>query len=452
VAVPQTVSVQAARLRDEVAPGALLLAAAMPILFLHIRYQLGVRVPLGSTHLGLELSDAAVVVVGAAALAAGARDGFARLRPALPLWIVAAALLVWILVRSQTLAHAVTAVKFAEYALLAIAAPLLLRRRSDYEFLVAVIAAWSSVATFVGLLQFCGLDVADGWPAGRRQPSFLGHFDFAALSGVTLGIGLAALIVGRRRVGWMPVASGVIGLVLAGAVTGLIGIAVGGAALLYAAAGREALTPRAAVLVVAVTAVVAAGVLVLRAGDFEQFFRFLGVEQEEQRTREDVQTYSHHTLLAYIGYRIWLRHPVAGAGWQASGERAAYALELPAARRKFPDVAPLAFPSPRHEYGVQNGYVQMLADLGVVGLGLWLATFAIGLVLALGANAPPGAVAAYALLTAMGVWGAQGLVAGLPLDAVTWLGLGLAATAAANRRERASAEGVERPFRENPGR
>jgi hypothetical protein len=33
----------------------------------------------------------------------------------------------------------------------------------------------------------------------------------------------------------------------------------------------------------------------------------------------------------------------------------------------------------------------------------------------------------------MGIWAAQGLGAGLPLDALTWLGLGFAATAAANR-------------------
>jgi hypothetical protein len=433
MAVAERVSLGAAHVRDEARPGALVFAAAIPILFLHIKYQPGVRVPLGSTHLGLELSDASVVAVAIAALVSGVRAGFTRLRPALPLWLAAAALLVWILVRTQTLEHAVTAAKFAEYALLALAAPLLLRRRSDYELVAAVIGGWSVIATFVGVLQFFGADIVGAWPAGRRQPSFLGHFDFAALSGIALGIGLAALIVGRRRIGWIPVVSGVVGLVLAGAVAALAGIAAGSVALLYAARGRDALTRRAVVLVMATTGVTAAGVLTLRAGDLEQFLRFVGVKQEERSTRSDVQTYSHHTLLAYIGYRIWLRHPVVGAGWQASGERGAYAPVLPAAHRRFPDVSPIAFPSPAHEYGVQNGYVQVLADLGVVGLVLWLAPFAVALVLALRANAPPGAVAAYGLLTAIGIWAAQGLVAGLPLDALTWLGFGFAATAAANR-------------------
>ena len=76
----------------------------------------------------------------------------------------------------------------------------------------------------------------------------------------------------------------------------------------------------------------------------------------------------------------------------------------------------------------------------MVGLVLWLAPFALALVLALRANAPPGGVAAFTILAAMGIWGGQGLVAGIPLDAATWLGLGLGATAAA-RRTRAPAQG-----------
>lgn len=434
MAVSETVSLRAAQVREEARPGALLFAAAIPILFLHIQYQPGVRVPLGSTHLGLELSDVAAVLVGVAGLWAGFRVGFDRLRPALPLWIASAALLLWILIRTQNLTHFVTTAKFAEYALLAIAVPLLLRRRNDYELVAAVIAAWSVVATFVGTLQFLGVGIAGAWPAGRRQPSFLGHFDFAALSGLALGIGLAALIIGRRRIGWIPVVSGVLGLVIAGAVAGLGGIALAGIALLYASHRRGALDVRAVALVVGAVAVTAIGILSLRAGDLEQFLRFTGVKQEEQSTTSNVQTYSHHTLLAYIGYRIWLRHPVAGAGWQASGEEATFGPVLPAAHRRFPDVAPLAFPAPGREYGIQNGYIQVLADLGVIGLILWLAPFAIALVLALRANAPPGAVAAFALLTAMGIWAAQGLVAGLPLDALTWIAFGFAATAAANAR------------------
>ncbi len=411
-----------------------MLAAAGPVLFLHIRYQPGVRVPLGSTHLGLELSDVAVLLVGLVALATGLRRGFEPLRPAFPLWVAAAGLLVWILVRSQSLTHAVTAVKFAEYALLAVAAPLLLRRRADWELVFVVACAWSAIATLVGLLQFFGVDIAGAWAAGRRQPSFLGHLDFAALSGLALAVGLSGLVFSGRRLAWIAIASGGIGLVVSGASAGLFGLAAACVGFLYLAWRRGQLRGRDVLVTGGVAAIVAVGVLALRAGDYDQFLRFLGVKRAEQTTTQNVQTYAHHTLLAYIGYRIWLRHPVAGAGWQQSGERAGYEPELPAAHRRFADVPRIAFPAPGHEYGVQNAYVQMLADLGVVGLLLWLATFVAGLVVALRAKAPPAAVAVFVLLFSMGLWGAQGLVAGLPLDALTWLGLGVAATAAANAR------------------
>jgi O-antigen ligase len=438
VAVAETLASRArAVARAGISPAAAVLAVAVPILFLHIEYQPGVRVPLGSTHLGLELSDLAVIVVALVALREGLREGFAPLRPALPLWIASALLALWILARSDSLTHFVTAAKFVEYALLAVSAPLILRRRSDWELVAAAVVVWSVAATFFGVLQIFGADVADAWAAGRRQPSFLGHSDFAALSALALGIGLAAVLLAGRRIGWVAIACGGLGLMLSGATAGLLGVAAGLAGLLYAIARRRRLMFRDVAVSGAVLAVVGAGVLVLRAGDFEQFLRFLHVKGKETQTA-DIQTYSHHTLLAYIGYRIWRDQPIVGAGWQASNEPETVDPQLPAAQRKFPDVAPLAFPTSEHEWGIQNAYIQAAAELGLVGLVLWLAPFAIALLLALRANAPPGAVAVFAVLSAMGIWGGQGLVAGIPLDAMTWLAFGLAAAAVAQRSQTAA--------------
>jgi hypothetical protein len=409
------------------------LALAIPFLFLHIKFQPGVRVPLGSTHLGIEASDVAVLVVATVALREGLREGFGRLRPALSLWVATALLLVWIFVRTQSLTHFVTAAKFAEYALLAISLPLILRSFRQWEVVAGAVVAWSVAATLVGLLQILGWGILDAWAAGRRQPSFLGHSDFAALSAFALAIGLAAVLNARRSIGWVGIASGVLGLMLAGATAGLIGTVAGVVGLLVILARRRRLELRDLAITGGCVLLVAAGVLSLRAGDFEHFLRFIHLKGRETQT-SNIETYSHHTLLAYIGYRIWRNHPVAGAGWQASNEPATVDPVLPAARRKFPDLAPLAFPTRAHEWGIQNAYVQGAADLGIVGFALLLAPFAISLLLAFRANAPPCAVATFVVLAAAGIWLGQGIVAGIPLDALTWLGFGLAATAAAQRR------------------
>ena len=80
---------------------------------------------------------------------------------------------------------------------------------------------------------------------------------------------------------------------------------------------------------------------------------------------------------------------------------------------------------------MQNLWVQSLADLGVIGFLLIAAVFA--------AAAWPAGRAAFAgrrigtialAWTALLVWlwTAQGFIAGIPLDALTWLAFGLAAT------------------------
>ena len=91
----------------------------------------------------------------------------------------------------------VTAAKFAEYALLAPAVPLLVRGARDLRS--------SSLRSLVRLerardrgrpgVQILGVDIFDAWAAGRRQPSFLGHHDFAALSGASL----SSALIGRAR-------------------------------------------------------------------------------------------------------------------------------------------------------------------------------------------------------------------------------------------------------------
>ena len=396
--------------------GALVLALALPPLFLHVEYQPGVSIGLGSTTVDVELADLAIVAVLVAALLSGRRHGFGRLRPGLPLWLPAGALTIWIVVATFYAPvplgeNLVTTAKFVEYALLALAVPLLIRNRGDLRAPLAVLVAWSALASLVGLVQFFGADIFDAWSAGLRQPSFLGHNDFAALSG-------AAYLLGLWTRRWLAIASGAVGLVLAAAIAAVIGLVLAVAAIVLLS--RRSLAR--AGLAVALTGAVAVGVFALRSGDVGDFLRF--AQDDAPASSSDVETYSQRTLLAYIGWRIFLDHPVVGVGWQGSAQPEAFEPQLAEARARFPDTAPLAFPAREHPYGVQNTYLQALADLGLVGFALLVAVLAAGVVL--GLRSPP--LGLLWLLLAVGLWGAQGLVTGIPLAALTWLALGLAAT------------------------
>ena len=425
--------------RLPVAPRALLVAAAIPLLFLHSEFQPSVSVRVGSTSVDAYLSDFAVLAVVVAAAAVAARTGLRALAPARVLWIVAAVFFVWLLFEVAwghhatagyaTSSHLVTALKFLEYALLAPAAVLLLRTRGDLLTALWSLVVWSCCATGVGVAEFFGSDVGAKGTVGHRQASFLSSADFAALSAAALLLGLIGLGVPRVRVpralATVALATGVVGTIVAGAVASVLGIAT---ALLVTAAvalARHELAPRRAAVATVVAVVAAAGVVVIRGHDLSAFARFLGASrQQSEQPQTKVQTYSHRTLLVWIGYRIWRDHPLLGVGWEGSAEPGAFLRYVPAARARFPDEAPLAFPSaaPDRRYGVQNVWVQALADLGIVGCALWAAVFAAAAWLA-GRTHALVALAWIGLL--VWLWSAQGFVAGIPLDALTWLSFGL---------------------------
>jgi O-antigen ligase len=325
----------------------------------------------------------------------------------------------------------VTALKFLEYGLLAPAIVLLVRTRDDLLVVLWSLAVWSCCATGVGIAEFFGSDVGAKGTVGHRQASFLSSADFAALSAAVLLLGLLAVGLPRLRVprslGVVALVTGVLGTIVAGAVASVLGIATALVAVGLVALLRRELAVRRALVVAVAAAVAAAGVVVIRGHDLSAFARFLGAsKQQSAQPQGKVQTYAHRTLLVWIGYRIWRDHPLLGVGWEGSAEPGAFTPYLEAAHARFPDEAPLAFPSPAPDrrYGVQNVWVQALADLGVVGCLLWAAVFAAGAWLAIRSHALI-ALAWIALL--VWLWSAQGFIAGIPLDALTWLAFGLAA-------------------------
>src|SRR3954468_19745906 len=278
--------------RLPVAPRALLVAAAIPLLFLHVSYQPGIAV--GSVN--AYLSDFAVLALVLAALWEGMRTRFAPLRPGIAVWLAIACFLVWMCIEVvlghrhaatyDTHAHAITAAKFAEYALLAPAVALLLRTERDLLAAAWSLVIWSSLATLVGIAQFFGANIFLAGTVGRRQASFLASADFAALSVGALLVGI--VIAQPRALRRLALATGVLGMIVAGALASVLGLAT--ALVVLAVVWRR--SPRGRAAAAAAGLVVAAGAIAIRGSDLDAFARFLGASPgKEHAQATKVQTY-----------------------------------------------------------------------------------------------------------------------------------------------------------------
>jgi O-antigen ligase len=417
---------------------ALVPAAAVPLIFLHRRYQVHVSIGPADVY----GSDVAVIAMIVAAIVAAVLLGPAPLARAKTLWLTGGAFLGLLVVscfwtpleRSTT--HLTSAAKIVEYALMAPALVLVLRAPAHVDRFLAAIVAWSVAASGWGLLQFLGIvNEFEGKRPGQREVSFLGNHDFGAFSAAALAIGLTGLALGeRRRLALVALVAGSLGVILSASLFVYVGVLLAAVGIgLLALRARKVDIGRALVLA-GVVLVIGAGVFGLRVGDVSSFFSFLGSSTTSATQDEGVQTGSQRTLLAYIGLRVWLDHPILGVGFDRSANR--YQPYLADARRRFPDQPALAYPSPDHPWGVQNFWVQLLADLGIVGLLLAVGTFVVALGLAVRAPPEVGFVAVVAagwILVAAGSWNDLGIVAGIPLQAVMWLGFGLAAWTAPAR-------------------
>jgi hypothetical protein len=410
--------------------GPFVLAAAIPLLFLHRNYQPGVDI--GALH--VDLSDVAVLAVVVAAVLARpqlrARDWLA--------WLALAALVLmgvgWgaHFAGYPTGSHLTTAAKWIEYMLLAPAVAAIAKRERDLVPAALVLVAWDVIAGVVAVLQFLGLvGDLDHTPAGRRKPSFVGVHDYAALSGAALVIALVVLIRGprserERRVAVAGGIAGCLGMVIGGAFDSLVGLGLAAVGLIVAARVRD---PRTLAVLATTLVVTAGGIFAIRSSAVADGLKFLGAKEGTGGASTQIQSYRQRALLAYIGGREFAGHPVLGVGWQGSADPYAFEPYLASAHRRFTQ-PPEAFPSSNHRWGVQNAYVQALADLGVLGLPAFLAAFLIPAQRAFksaGGDARLGGIAL--ILLVAGAWNGYGLVAGIPLAALTWLAVGVAVVA-----------------------
>jgi hypothetical protein len=426
----------------DASPAALVLAVAVPFVFLHAHYQ----PHLAAGQVDVDLTDLAILAAALAGLWDGLRRGWRPLRAGLTIWPPLAGFLVLIVLSLAWArygdphyvlgSHLVSALKFCEYAVLAPAAALALRARADRRVFFWAVALWASFLALVAALQFLGVvNEFEGRRPVQREPSYIGIHDLGAFAGAGLSMLFAAIVLApvkaRARIAGI---AGAVGVALAAAFDAVGGMVVAAAAIWVVARRRGRISvPRTAALA-GVCALVVIAAILLRSSSIVSFMRFLGVKANNQQTSGHVQSYAQRVMLGYIGVRIWLNHPVVGAGWQESQLPHSFAPILPAAHRRFHSQPAYAFPAPQHEWGVQNGIVQTLADLGVVGLLLLAATFAAAfrLLVRVARRGPPdlarSALAATGwLILAIAVFTGTGLLAGAVVDAQLWLGLGLAA-------------------------
>ena len=255
--------------------------------------------------------------------------------------------------------HVVTTGKYVEYALLAPAAVLLVRRADDLMLLLLVAVASSVVASTLAVVQFFGWRIAGGWPAGYRQPSFLGHHDFAALSGVG-----ARDRAGRDRAARR-------------------GGSTGGSRSAPASRARRACSSRARSPARSGCSPPASsppsspaarragssrssasrwrcfgGVVLFRGGDVKSFLHFVGIGKKQEQL--GVESYVQRTMLVYYGWRVFLDHPARRRGLAGDERpvrvRAAAAARCTGSSRTRPTQGvPLARPPLRRPERVRPG-------------------------------------------------------------------------------------------------
>lgn len=427
--------------------GAATLTLAIPLLCLHGAFQPTVHLHAAGLGVRLRLVDATLVLVAAGAVVEARRGGIVALRHGALVWAAVVAFLLDVAAATfYPLAwthaypwrtHLVTAVKYAEYGVLAFATPLAVRRARDLRMIAWALVLVGAAATLVGVLQFAGVHIFRAWPSGGRQPSFVGVDDYGALSAAVYVVGAALVALGSRDARDRTLAvvaclAGGVGMVLSGALASVLGMTIAVVVLAAVAWRTRALTSRRGLALAGLVVVVACGSVFMRSSALGSFARFLGVGRQASSGR--VESYSQRWVLDYVGLRIFERRPVLGAGWQAAFDQETYGPVLPAAHRRFPSQPPQAFPSPAHPYGIQNAYVEALAELGIVGALLFAAWIASGLIVgARGALAAPHGLSPPLLgllfvCVALGVWNGLWFIAGNPFDALLWLGFGLAAT------------------------
>jgi O-Antigen ligase len=330
--------------------------------------------------------------------------------------------------------------KLALLSVLALGAAAFIDSRARFAALATFLVSFGVVAIAWGAVEF----IIDG---GKRQGSFMGEHDLAALATMLLVFGLASVFAGDRRppaVALVGIGVGTIGIVLGASLASVLGLYIAAAAMVGLALRRRDLRRRAVVATLVICTAVTAGTYGVRSADLGFLQAWFGPPPETPS--QYAAGWSQRLIFVYIGGRVFLDHPVFGTGWEGELPPTDYAEYLPDARERYSDQPPHYFPQEDETFIPQQTYDQVLYQLGLIGAAVFLvlAGLAARAAAIAGRRPRPGerwaeqAFVPVAWLSALGgaIAGAA-LFGGSPLAALFWLTLGIVAASPALAEESA---------------
>lgn len=398
-------------------PSSALLLLTTALCLIRARDQPGVDVGFGGTTATVVPGDLALLALFVVCVISVARHGLSRTSRVAAYAAVVFCALVVFTGGANGRAPLVASVKVVELAVLALGALVLVRTRAQLEAIVDVLLLFTIAADVIGLIKFVGA-------GGGRQSSFLGEHDFAALATLPLIYGLVLAFERRRATrAAISIVAGSVGCILGAALASLLGLYLGVLAISIVLVTQRKLRARPAAVAAATLAIVTAGTLSLRSGDFGFLQAWFG--KPEQRPGQYAASWSQRLIFTYIDGRVFLAHPLLGTGWYPELPPKEFARFLPAARRRFSDQPPRYFPSAAKALIPQQTVDEVPAELGAVGSAVFLVLVAGVAGEALGAaRRSPLAVAWF--VSMLGAIAGEALFGGTPLTAEFWLVVGLA--------------------------
>jgi len=396
----------------------------------------GVNITAAGTSITITPTDAAVGILAVLCAVTLVRHGGLG-RETLLVLLPAAAFAVWLLATAAANGGSalVAGMKFVDTGVLAVAAVLVLKDRRPLMLLLATLVAVNVAADVYGIRQFLPHPSA-------RHPSFLGEHDFAGLSTMTLSIWFAYTFAGRGRARRLALATGVVGAIgvtLGAALASLIGLYLALAAVVAVSLARGQFRWKALAACAAATLLITGGVLEIRQNNLGFLQAWFGGTNKEQSSGPQPGAWSQRLIFAYMGWHIFVAHPVLGTGWYPQLPPKEYVRFLPETKRRFPDQPANYFPQPDGTFIPQMTYDQVLYELGLVGAVLFLAVLAMAIRASVAAGrAPPDPrapldayIAPAWTASLLGVLAGAALYGGDAITVILWVTLGAAAALAA---------------------